>query len=119
MSFSIPGMVDSEMTPIDFVRRAPSAFFLWPNALLDEHFNHALLANLVQHTCSAVTRAAGTGMCLSVGRRCRNSVSAWAQFLSRALEPGNATQLALDYSPGKSPLRVWTIEPSRVAACRT
>jgi hypothetical protein len=87
MSFSILEMVDAEMTPIDFVRRAASAFFLWPNALLDEHINHALLANLVQHTCSAVTRAAGTGMCLSVGRRCRGSVSAWAQSLSRPWNP--------------------------------
>jgi hypothetical protein len=49
MSFSILRMVDAEMTPYEFVRRAASAFFLWPKALLEDEINHLLLANLVQH----------------------------------------------------------------------
>jgi hypothetical protein len=46
MSFSILRTVDAEMTPFDFARRAASAFFLWPKALLEDRL---LLANLVQH----------------------------------------------------------------------
>ncbi len=49
MSFSILRMVDAEMTPYEFVKRAASAFFLWPKALLEEDLNRPLLANLVQH----------------------------------------------------------------------
>jgi hypothetical protein len=49
MSFSILRMVDAEMTPYDFARRAASAFFLWPKALLEEDLNRPLLANLVRH----------------------------------------------------------------------
>jgi hypothetical protein len=49
MSFSILRMVDPEMTPYEFAKRAASAFFLWPKALLEEELNHPLLANLVQH----------------------------------------------------------------------
>ncbi|WP_213769175.1 hypothetical protein [Caballeronia sp. dw_19] len=49
MSFSILRMVDAEMTPYEFAKRAASAFFLWPKALLEEHVNRPLLANLVQH----------------------------------------------------------------------
>jgi hypothetical protein len=49
MSFPILRMVDSEMTPYEFAKRVASAFFLWPKALLDEHINRPLLANLVQH----------------------------------------------------------------------
>jgi len=49
MSFSILRMVDPEMTPYEFAKRAASAFFLWPKALLEEELNCPLLANLVQH----------------------------------------------------------------------
>jgi hypothetical protein len=49
MSFSIVRMVDAEMTPYEFVRRAASAFFLWPKALLEDEINDSLLANLIQH----------------------------------------------------------------------
>jgi len=49
MSFAILHMVDPEMTPYEFAKRAASAFFLWPKALLEEELNHPLLANLVQH----------------------------------------------------------------------
>jgi hypothetical protein len=49
MSFLILRMVDPEMTPYEFAKRAASAFFLWPKALLEEGLNHPLLANLVQH----------------------------------------------------------------------
>jgi hypothetical protein len=49
MSFAILRMVDPEMTPYEFAKRAASAFFLWPKALLEEGLNHPLLANLVQH----------------------------------------------------------------------
>jgi hypothetical protein len=49
MSFSILRMVDAEITPYEFAKRAASAFFLWPEALLEEDLNRSLLANLVQH----------------------------------------------------------------------
>lgn len=49
MSFSILRMVEAAMTPYDFARRAASAFFLWPKALLDDEIKRLLLANLVQH----------------------------------------------------------------------
>jgi hypothetical protein len=49
MSFSILRMVDPEITPYEFAKRATRAFFLWPKALLEEHVNRPLLANLVQH----------------------------------------------------------------------
>jgi hypothetical protein len=49
MSFAILRMVDPEMTPYEFAKRAASAFFLWPKALLEEELNRPLLANLVQH----------------------------------------------------------------------
>ncbi|WGS55189.1 hypothetical protein LFL96_35200 (plasmid) [Paraburkholderia sp. D15] len=48
-AFPILRTVDAEMTPLEFARSAASAFFLWPKALLDEHLNRRLLANLVQH----------------------------------------------------------------------
>ncbi|MDB5780992.1 hypothetical protein [Caballeronia mineralivorans] len=49
MSFSILRMVDPELTPHEFAKRAASAFFLWPKALLEAELNRPLLANLVQH----------------------------------------------------------------------
>ncbi|SAL45630.1 hypothetical protein AWB64_04819 [Caballeronia sordidicola] len=49
MSFTILRMVDAEITPYEFAKRAASTFFLWPKLLLDESINRALLANLVQH----------------------------------------------------------------------
>ena len=49
MSFSILRVVDAELTPYEFAKRAASAFFLWPKALLEEPINRLLLANLVQH----------------------------------------------------------------------
>ena len=42
-------MVDAEITPYEFAKRAASAFFLSPKLLLDESINRPLLANLVQH----------------------------------------------------------------------
>ncbi len=49
MSFSILRIVDAEITPYEFAKRAASAFFLWPKLLLDESINRPLLANLVRH----------------------------------------------------------------------
>ncbi|OTP66215.1 hypothetical protein [Caballeronia sordidicola] len=36
MTFTILRMVDAEITPYEFAKRAASAFFLWPKLLLDE-----------------------------------------------------------------------------------
>jgi hypothetical protein len=97
MSFSILLMVDAEMTPIDFARRVASAFFLWPKALLDEHINHTLLANLVQHD---VFSGHQSGWDRYVSER-RQEVPWFGECLDAVpepdLEPGNATQPPLDY----------------------
>jgi hypothetical protein len=47
--FTLPGFIDSKMTPRDFIRRASGAFFVWPKALLDETLNRPMLANTVRH----------------------------------------------------------------------
>jgi hypothetical protein len=47
--FTLLNLVDANMPPRDFIRRASGAFFVWPKALLDETLNRAMLANTVRH----------------------------------------------------------------------
>jgi hypothetical protein len=48
-SFTFLRQIDAEMTPHDFAKRAASAFFLWPQELLDDELNRNVLAHVVQH----------------------------------------------------------------------
>jgi hypothetical protein len=56
-TFPLLRQVDPEMTPVEFVKAATSAFFLWPMQLLEPELNRKAIGHLVQHDLFAGNRA--------------------------------------------------------------
>lgn len=95
-SFTFLRQIDAEMTPHDFVKRAASAFFLWPKELLDEKLNHNVLAHVVQHDLFISNQSGWDGYIDDL----RASVPWFGQGLGSVpepdVEPGSARPASLD-----------------------
>lgn len=83
MSFAILSEVDSEMTPLEFIKKASNAFFLWPKELLAETLNYQLLAHLVQHDLFAGDQAGWDRYVSANAGMFHGSVAAWSRSRTR------------------------------------